>query len=63
MEIVTPLPADIPGANSSTKKYVEEWFQRDHFTGMFETARVESDHWAKNTSNSRHHLGKVRNCE
>lgn len=59
MEIVTSLPTDMAGASGGTKKHVEEWSRLDRLTGMLEHARVEADHWASTTSNSRHHFGKV----
>lgn len=60
MEIVTSLPTGTTRASGGTKKHVEEWSRLDRLTGMLEHARVEADHWASNTSNSRHHFGKVR---
>lgn len=59
MEIVTALPPSTSDTNNGTKKHVEEWSRLDHLTGMLETARVEADQWASNTSNSRHRFGKV----
>ncbi|XP_065200784.1 uncharacterized protein LOC135831880 isoform X1 [Planococcus citri] len=59
MEIVTSLSTNINGANGGTKKHIQEWSRLDKLTGMLEHARVEADHWASNTSNSRHHFGKV----
>ena len=59
MEIVTSMPTPMPDVNGGAKKHVEEWSRLDHLTGMLETARVEADHWANSTSNSRHHYGKV----
>ncbi|KAJ4439607.1 hypothetical protein ANN_07735 [Periplaneta americana] len=38
---------------------VEEWSRLDRLTGMLEHARVETGHWAANTSNSSHKYGKL----
>lgn len=59
MEIVTSLPTGATSTSNGTKKHVEEWSRLDRLTGMLEHARVEADHWASNTSNSRHHFGQV----
>lgn len=59
MEVVTSLSTNINGTNGGTKKRIQEWSRLDKLTGMLEHARVEADHWASNTSNSRHHFGKV----
>ena len=59
MEVVASLSTNINGANGGTKKHIQEWSRLDKLTGVLEHARVEADHWASNTSNSRHHFGKV----
>lgn len=43
------------------RRNVQEWSRLDELTGMLEHARVETDHWAANTSNASHHFGKVTN--
>lgn len=39
---------------------VREWSRIDSLTGVLERARLETDHWSANTSNTSHEYGKVR---
>ncbi|XP_044753638.1 uncharacterized protein LOC123313034 isoform X2 [Coccinella septempunctata] len=38
---------------------VHEWSTLDSLTGVLERARIETDHWAANTTNTSHKYGKV----
>ena len=41
------------------KRNVEEWSRLDRLTGIMETAKIETDHWAARSNNAAHKYGKV----
>lgn len=58
MEVVaaTPNGGGVPPFHNHD---VREWSRIDSLTGVLERARLETDHWTANTSNSSHKYGKV----
>ncbi|XP_069703149.1 platelet binding protein GspB-like isoform X2 [Periplaneta americana] len=59
MEVIPSPRAGGSGSMPFQRHNVEEWSRLDRLTGMLEHARVETGHWAANTSNTSHKYGKV----
>lgn len=61
------VPIRLPRSNSPTtavglpfnRRNVEEWSRLDQLTGIMETAKIETDHWAARADNAAHNYGKV----
>jgi hypothetical protein len=62
MEVVaaTPGAGGVPPFHDHD---VREWSRIDSLTGVLERARLETDHWSANTTNSCHKYGKVSSDE
>lgn len=59
MEVI-PSRSGGSGSMPFQRHNVKEWSRVDSVTGMLEHARVETGHWASNTSTSSQQYGKVR---
>ncbi|CAH0554956.1 unnamed protein product [Brassicogethes aeneus] len=62
MEVVAAPPSG-GGVPPFHDHDVREWSRLDSLTGVLERARLETDNWTANTSNSRHKYNKLTGGE